>query len=177
MAVKKFFGADGVLVEIPLPDGPVLQPYGSGSTSAQDFLNPTGVDPTTLPVDAASVPDLIPTVGGIATPKFPDPLPGTGEGPGVGQRSGSVLRDAWQNNPLKDPGTVDTVQSGPVGSSAAVAPADAGTFAALEASWANKDDIRAYIKAHGGEEPHAQARRDELIDEAKRVYEELDGLR
>ena len=184
MATKKFFGADGVLHEVELPDGPTLPPYGSGSISADDFLNPTGVDPTLLPVDAAAFPDLIPTAGATPTPKFADPLPGSGEGAGVGQKSGSVLRDAWNNNPLKEAGTVDSVQSGNIGSAAAVAPhdpgfqgatkaelANEGSFEALKATWTNKDAVRAYIAENGGEELPATATRDELETAAKGVYD------
>lgn len=124
MAVKKFFGADGVLHEIELPDVPFTG-FGNNVRTPEMLLgidkdNPTGVDPTLLPVDAAQVDNLIPTPGAYPTPKFPDPLPGSGEGAGIGQKSGSVLRDAWNNNPSRQTETVESVQSGPVGSAAAV---------------------------------------------------------
>lgn len=124
MAVKRFFGADGVLVEVEVPDRPlpVVATNLKADHSAHKLFNPTHVDPDTLVVDAAALPDLKPTAGAQAATKFPDPLPGSGEGAGVGQKSGATLRDAWVNDPHKDPGTVQSVQSGPVGSRAAVAP-------------------------------------------------------
>lgn len=128
MAVKRFFGADGVLHEVEVPDGPVFvaAAQGGSSQSLESFLsaqNPTGVDPTILPIDAAQVPDLRPTDGAGPLTKFPDPIPGTGEGAGVGQRSGQSLRDVWQNNQDRvGVAAVDTVQSGPIGSAAAVSP-------------------------------------------------------
>lgn len=116
MAVKKFFDGNS-LTEIELPDQPIPN-YGHvvGENSLITADNPMGVDPTLLKVDAAQVNNLRPTQGASPTPKFPDPLPGNGEGAGVGQKSGSVLRDAWANNQNRDTEIVESVQSGPVGS-------------------------------------------------------------
>jgi len=117
MAVKRYFGADAVLVEIELPDAPLPVPNLKGDQSIHKMLNPTNVDPHTLVVDAASVPDLKPTDGAQGITKFPDRIPGSGEGAGVGQKSGLTLRDAWENNPDRVGTTqVDTVQSGAIGS-------------------------------------------------------------
>lgn len=127
MAVKRTFGADGVLTEVEIPDAPlpgvVFDPQASGIEQfLKDTTNPSGVDLDTLLVDAATLPDLNPTRGAQPLTKFPEPLPGNGEGAGMGQKSGASLRDAWNNNPLKDAGTVETLQSGPVGSAVVGAP-------------------------------------------------------
>lgn len=201
MGVKRYFDGSR-LIEVEVPDQPLPDVLNVRGRSALDVVapsaaNPSGVDPDQLLVDAASLPDLRPTEGTPATiTKFPDPLPGKGEGAGVGQPSGDGLRDAWANNPARDPGTVETVQSGPIAS--ALPPeqraaaqrtlarhADANTrglpsvdgFEQLANSWPNKAAVRDWIKANapeGHEEPHAQATRDELVDEARAVYNAKD---
>lgn len=121
MAVKRFF-ADGVLTEVELPERPVPNFTNDGHAVHNALIspqNPAGVDPTLLPVNAAELDNLKPTVGASAvTPKFAEPLPGSGEGPGVGQRSTTtgVFSDPWNNNPHKEPSEIETLQSGDVGS-------------------------------------------------------------
>jgi hypothetical protein len=106
MATKKFFDGEKLheveLPDIPLPD--VLNVRGRDALDAL-AINPTGVDVTTLPVDVTAMDNLRPTDGAVPSQKFPDPLPGNGEGPGIGQPSGLAMRDPWQNNPNRDNGT------------------------------------------------------------------------
>lgn len=188
-ATKKFFGSDGVLHETAdLPDGPFADAIGVNAPNDNPFVsatNPTGADPELLSVDAAALPNLVPTQGATPPTRFPEPLPGTGEGAGVGQPSGATLRDAWNNNPQKDAGTVETIQSGDVGSALTRQDAKAAevtntrlandggdqSFEDLQASWANKDAVRAYIVDNGGDEPHAAATRAELEESAREVYD------
>lgn len=194
MAIKKFFNSDGVLVEVELPDRPVDIPglKRSGSDDVLAFLNPTNVDPDTLQVDAAALPNLVPTDGAVPSQLIPPPPPGSGEGAGVGQPSGSVLRDPWNNNPNRSTDPVDTVQSGPVGSALSeqdrraanvtakrlAEAADANKpsvdeFEQLRNSWKNKEAIRDWLVENapeGFEQPHASANRDELEDAAQGVF-------
>lgn len=182
MAVKRFFGADGVLVEIEIPDGPlpVAATTLKSDTSASALFNPTGVDPNTLPVDAAQVPDLKPTVGAQPVLKFPEPLPGSGEGAGVGQKSGASLRDVWVNDPHKDPGTVDSVQSGDIGSAAAV-PASGDTDRKVGGSTpsptpdADEEPDETWTKAQlaeylGEEAPADSEKKEVFLAKAKDAY-------
>lgn len=197
MATKKYFSADGVLTEVELPDAPLPDVLNVRGRDALDVVapsatNPMGVDPANLVVDAAALPNLVPTAGAVPSQKFPDPLPGKGEGAGVGTPSGAALRDPWQNNPARDGETVDTVQSGEVGS--ALTPAEKASasftnqrlaeaqgnnlpsvdeFETLANGWKNKGEIRAWIKDNAPadtEELHDAATRAELEDEARRVY-------
>lgn len=140
MALKKFF--DGVrLHEVELPDQPLpdVVATNGGDHPFVSAVNPTGVDPALLTIDAAQVPNLRPTDGAVPSRKFPDPLPGNGEGAGVGQPSGVALRDVWANNPARDPGTVETVQSGDIGEALAphVAQAADVTNSRLQDAWVN----------------------------------------
>lgn len=183
MAVKKFFGADGVLVEIELPDQPLPVPVNSPDHSIHQLLNPTNVDPNTLAIDAARVPDLRPTDGAGPATKFPDRPPGDGQGAGVGQVSGLSLRDVWENNPDRiGKFTVDTVQSGPVGSAAAVAPtADVdrvvggSTKSPAPASDEKPDDTWTKAQLHEfigeGAPPLASTRHEDLLAAALEAYE------
>ena len=124
MATKKFFNSDGVLIEVDLPAGTLQKPgvetlpglRPAGKDDVLSFLNPARVDPDVLQVDAAALPNLVPTDGAVPSQLIPNPPPGSGEGAGVGQPSGSVLRDPWNNNPDRSTDPVDTLQSGPVGS-------------------------------------------------------------
>lgn len=116
MPIKRFF--DGVsLSEVVLPDPPI--PGTQRANDIHDYIteqNPTGVDPTLLRVDAAALPDLIPTQGAEVPPtRFPEPLAGSGEGPGVGNPSTNI-QDVWANNPGRDYDLVETRQSGEIGS-------------------------------------------------------------
>lgn len=116
MPIKRFF--DGVsLSEVVLPDQPI--PGTQRANDAHAFIsaqNPTGVDPTLLRVDAAVLPDLIPTDGAEVHPtKFPEPLASSGEGPGVGSPTTNV-QDVWANNPGREYDLVETRQSGEIGS-------------------------------------------------------------
>jgi hypothetical protein len=116
MATKAFF--DGVKLTVTeLPDAPLPSVLNVRKNSLDAIINPTGVDPGTLLVDAAELPNLRPTDGALPPTKFPDEPPGNGEGPGIGQPSGSTaLRDPWANNPNRDKGTVESMQSGEIGS-------------------------------------------------------------
>lgn len=115
MGTKAFFDGN-VLTVVELPDRPL--PSVLGATPGENFTpaNPLGLDPATLRVDAAQLDNLRPTDGALPPTKFPERLPGKGEGAGVGQPSGSAFRDVWENNPNRELGLVDTVQSGEVGS-------------------------------------------------------------
>lgn len=195
MATKRFFGTDGVLVEIELPEGNA--PFGAtvGDTSIHALLNPLGIDPDTLVVDAAAVPDLKPTAGALPITKFPEPIPGSGEGAGVGQPSGVTLRDVWNNNPNRVVDQVETVQSGEIGSGAATGPRTEARNADLAAgetrpgvqasadsaatapdfgdreAFPNKEALSTYITENGGEAPHAAATREELETAAREAYD------
>lgn len=115
MAVKSFF--DGTkLTTVEIPDLPLPSVLNVRKNSLDAIINPTGVDPGTLLVDVAELPNLIPTAGALPPTKFAEPIPGNGEGPGIGQPSGNALRDPWSNNPNRDKGQVEVVQSGPIGS-------------------------------------------------------------
>lgn len=199
MAVKRYFDGSK-LIETEIPDAPLPSVLNVRGRSALDVVapeNPTGVNPDNLLVNAAELPDLVPTAGAQPVTKFPDPLPGSGEGPGVGQPSGLTLRDAWANNPAQDPGTVKTLQSGPVGSLLPPAAAAAAQvtnerraaaqraglptsdpFEDLANSWSNKAAVREWIEANASEDyeqPHVNATRDELIDAARGVYRDKDA--
>lgn len=168
MAVKRYFGADGILTEIELPDVPLPVPSLAGDRSVHQLLNPTHVDPETLLVDAARVPNLRPTDGAMGVTKFPDRPPGSGEGAGVGQRSGLTLRDAWENNPDRiGQAQVESAQSGPIGSAVLdpLAQVDADRTVggstqspaplageAPDESW-TKAQLAEYIALNGGEAP------------------------
>lgn len=115
MATKAFFDGQK-LTQVEIPDMPLPSVLNVRKNSLDAIINPTGVDPGTLLVDVAELPNLIPTAGALPPTKFPEPVPGNGEGPGIGQPSGAALRDPWANNPNRDKGTVDTVQSGEIGS-------------------------------------------------------------
>lgn len=187
MAVKRFF--DGVsLTEIEIPDGPM--PVFTNTSTVHDLItpqNPTGVDPTLLAVDAAQVPDLVPTAGAQPVLKFPEPLPGDGSGAGIGQPSGSVLRDPWANNPNANVQPVDTVQSGEIGSAlpeqiqaaprsgftdpdvAASTTAQTSTSAsAPDASW-TKAQLGTYIVENGGTPPASSENKDAFLAAAQEV--------
>lgn len=184
MAVKRFFGADGVLVEVQLPDAPLPVPVLSGDRSVHQLMNPTNVDPETLVVDAARLPDLKPTDGALPVTKFPDRVPGTGEGAGLGQRSGLTLRDAWENNPDRvGVAPVDSVQSGEIGSAAAVAPstdvdrvAGGSTSSPAPAEGEPPDDtwtkaqLGEYITANGGEAPAEAELKAVFLEKAIEVH-------
>lgn len=165
MATKAFFDGQR-LITVELPDRPL--PDVIGATPGENFTpgNPLGLDPETLVVNAAELDNLKPTDGALPPTKFPEPLPGSGEGAGVGQKSGAALRDVWQNNPLKDAGTVDSVQSGPVASalSPQVAAAAAVTERKLQDAWTA--DRPAAVDAE-------RARRD--ADFARRMGVDLDA--
>jgi hypothetical protein len=193
MATKKFFDGN-VLHEVELPDAVLPDVLNVRGRDAMDVVapsavNPTGVNPDNLLVDAAQLDNLRPTDGAVPSRKFPDPLPGTGEGAGMGQPSGAFLRDPWANNPARDPGTVETVQSGEIASALPPRVAHAASitnqrladaqaqglpsvdeFENIANGWRNKADIRAWIAENGGEELHDAATRAELEDEARRTY-------
>lgn len=198
MALKKYF--DGVkMTEVELPDTQrqlgVLDIPGLRSAGKDDvmaFLNPTGVDPDTLQVDAAALPNLVPTDGATGSQLIPPPPPGSGEGAGLGQPSGSVLRDPWANNPARGTEPVDTLQSGPVGSAltgeaargaemtakrlAEAAKSDKPSvdeFEQLRNSWKNKGEVVDWIKANGSDADlpaNESATRAELEDAAQALH-------
>lgn len=189
MAVKRFFGADSVLHTVELPDRPFPVDTLKGDLSVHQLLNPTNVDPDTLPVDAAAFPDLRPTDGAQAMTKFPDRIPGSGEGAGVGQRSGLTLRDAWENNPDRVGTTqVETVQSGEIGERAAVAPplgpqadvdrTQGGSTTSPEPVAGEKPDdtwtkaqLGEYITANGGEAPAESELKAVFLEKATETYD------
>lgn len=105
MAIKRYFNGTH-LIEVELPDAPfpeALHVRGNGPLDAIAALNPTGVDTTTLAVNPADLPNLIPTPGAVASQLIKDRPPGTGEGPAVGLPSGSAVVDPWANNPNRPP--------------------------------------------------------------------------
>lgn len=182
MAVKKYFDGN-VLREVELPNRrlPGVLAVNNDHLSP---LNPTGADPALLPVDVSELPDLKPTAGAHPSRKFPEPLPGSGEGAGVGQPSGRAIADPWANNPLRDPGTAENLQRGPIGSKVGAQEADA-TSASQEGTqggsgdttdtrepddhW-TKAELGDYIEANGGERPADSEQKEVFIAKAQEVH-------
>jgi len=161
MALKHYFNGVSLLT-VEVPDAPLPSVLAQNSDHLAP-LNPQGADPALLPVDVANLPDLRPTDGAVPTGKFHEPLPGSGEGPGVGQKSGAALRDVWANNPNRTV-AVETLQSGPIGSALVgrEAAAAAVTQAKLQDAWTadrpTAEDRRAadHARRYGIEQPVGQ---------------------